>query len=128
MSSNADVLRAFFAAFTGGDVAAIEHLLSPDARSHTPGNSLLAGHRSGRDEVLAHLGRSGELSGGTYRLEMLDVLDGEHHAAAVYRGTAEREGRSLDVVHVALYAIADGRITEAWFTPLDQDRFDEFWS
>jgi ketosteroid isomerase-like protein len=128
VNDNAQLLERFFDAFATGRFDVIEASLADDVRSHTPGHSRLAGTREGRDAVLAHLGRSRELSDGTYRIEIEDLLGGEHHAAVVYRGTASRLGRELDLRHVALYAIEDGRVTEIWFTPLDQDVFDAFWS
>lgn len=125
---NARLLRDLFAAFEVGDLATITGALAEDVRWHTPGSSLLAGSPAGRDAVLVQLGRGRELSGGTYRIEVLDVLAGDHHAAVVYRGTGEREGRVLDLEHVALYRIADGVVTEVFIEPLDQPAFDAFWS
>ena len=125
---NARLLRDLFAAFADGDLQSIIDVMAPDIRWHTPGSSLLAGDPAGRDAVLAQLGRSRELSGGTYAIEVLDVLAGDHHAAVVYRGTAERGGRTLDLEHLGLYRIADGRVTEVFIEPLDQAAFDAFWS
>lgn len=128
MNEHAELLRTLFDAFERRDLAAIEAALADDVQSHTPGSSPLAGTARGRDAVLVQLGRARELSAGTYRIEVEDVLGGDGHAAVVYRGTAERAGRRLDLRHLALYAVRDGRIAEIWFTPLDQATFDEFWS
>jgi len=128
MSSNAALLRRLFAAFAADDLEEINRALAPAARSHTPGDSLLGGTAEGREAVIQKLRRPGELSDGTYEIEVLDILDGERHAAVVYRGTAKRAGRELDLVHVALYEISGAQITEVWFQPLDQDQFDNFWS
>lgn len=128
MSSHVELLRRLFDAFDQQDLETIESALSEDVRSHTPGDNALAGTARGRAAVLAQLGRSRELSGGTYRIEVEDWLGGAAHAAVVYRGTAQRAGRALDLRHVALYEIRGGRISEIWFTPLDQAAFDEFWA
>jgi ketosteroid isomerase-like protein len=128
MNENADLIRRLFGAFAAGDLETINQALADGVQSHTPGESLIAGTAVGREAVIAQLGRSRELSGGTYRIEVEDVLGGETHAAAVYRGRATRDGRSLDLRHIALYRIEHGRITKIWFTPLDQTAFDRFWS
>jgi ketosteroid isomerase-like protein len=128
VNENADLIRRLFGAFAAGDLEAIHAALADTVRSHTPGESRLAGTVVGREAVVAHLGRSRELSDGTYEVQVEDVLGGDGHAAAVYRGQARRSGRQLDVRHIALYRIERGRIAEIWFTPLDQTAFDEFWS
>jgi ketosteroid isomerase-like protein len=128
MNDHADLIRRLFVAFGARDFDAINHALAEDVRSHTPGASRLGGTVAGRDAVVAHLGRAGELSGGTYRIEVEDVLGGDDHAAVVYRGRATRGDRTLDLRHVALYRIERGQVSEIWFTPLDQAAFDRFWT
>ena len=125
---NGEVLRRLLTAFAERDVAAMAERLAEDVRWHTPGSSKLAGNPEGREAVLAQLAKSGQLSGGTYRVELVDLLEGEDHAAMVYRGTATREGRSLDLLHLGLYRIAGGRVQEVWIEPLDQEAFDAFWA
>jgi hypothetical protein len=84
--------------------------------------------RSGRDEVLAHLGRVVELTDGTYRTELLDVLASDRRAAAFYRATGRRAGRNLDVLVLLLCEIRAQQIAEAFATPLDQHAFDRFFA
>jgi ketosteroid isomerase-like protein len=128
VNENAALIRRLFDAFAAGDLETINQALAADVQSHTPGHSQLAGTVVGREAVIAHLGRSRELSAGTYRIEIEDILGGEGHAAAVYRGLGARHGRQLDLRHIALYRIEHSRIAEIWFTPLDQNSFDQFWS
>ena len=128
MGGHAELLRRLFTAFAEGDGATIQAAMAPGIRWHTPGGNLLAGDPEGRDAVLAQLRRSAELTGGTYRVEVLDVLEGVDHAAVVYRGTGQRDGRDLDLLHVALYAIAGRQVHEVWIAPLDQAAFDAAWA
>jgi ketosteroid isomerase-like protein len=128
MGANAELLTRLFAAFAADDMETIDAALAPGVRLHTPGTGVLAGTVHGRAAVLAHLRRSHELTDGTYRTEVEDVLDGEHHAAALYRATGERLGRSLDIRMLALYAIEDGAVSEIWFTPLAHSAFEAFWA
>jgi len=128
VSENAELIGRLFRAFGDSDLQTIKESLAKSVQSHTPGRSQLAGTASGREAVIAQLGKSRELSGGTYRITVEDTLGGEAHAAVVYRGRATRGGRSLDLLHIALYRIDQEQIQEIWFTPLDQAAFDEFWS
>jgi uncharacterized protein len=125
---NARLLRELFAAFEGGDIERIGASFTEDVRWTTAGCSQLAGEFAGREAVLAQLARSGELSGGTYRVAVEHVMASDSHACVLYRGTGSRLGRSLDLRHLALYDIADGKISAVRVAPLDQTAFDEFWS
>jgi hypothetical protein len=49
----------------------------------TFGCSQLAGEFAGREAVLAQLARSGELSGGTYRVAVEDVMASDSHACVL---------------------------------------------
>jgi uncharacterized protein len=125
---NARLLRELFIAFEGGGIERIGASFTEDVRWTTPGRSRLAGELAGREAVLAQLARSSELSGGTYRVAVEDVMASDAHASVLYRGTGSRLGRSLDLRHLALYDIAGGMISAVRVVPLDQYAFDEFWS
>jgi hypothetical protein len=83
---------------------------------------------TGRDAVLRQLRRSAELSDGTYRIAVEDVMASDRHVTVLYRASGSRAGRLLDLRHLALYAIENDRIGEVWFMPMDQYAFDDFWS
>ncbi len=125
---NAQLLRRLFDAFAAGDREAVVAGFADDVTWRTPGSSQLAGEFVGRDAVLAQLGRSAQLTDGTYRVEVEEIMPGDHHASVLYRGTGSRNGRRLDLRHLALYEIAAGAIRNVWIAPLDQRAFDEFWA
>lgn len=125
---NAKLLRRLFDSFGARDMETIRASLADEVRWHTPGQSLLAGSWAGREAVLAQLSRSAELTAGTYRVEVEDVMASDRHATVLYRGRGSRLDRDLDLRHLALYEIAEGRIVEVRIAPLDQHAFDEFWS
>lgn len=125
---NAELLRAVLAAFAARDMSALSLLVAEDVVWHTPGRNLLSGDRSGRDDVVAHLGRVIELTDGTYRAELLDILASDARAAAFYRATGRRAGRNLDVHVLLLCEIRDQQIAKAFATPLDQHAFDTFFA
>jgi ketosteroid isomerase-like protein len=116
-------------AYTKGDVEAMVATWGPDITFHVPGRSVLAGTFRGRDEVLAFLGRLADRSGGTFQLEVHDILASEGHVVVLCREFAQRNGRTIDMpaAHVC-HADEDGRFREVWFLVEDQGRLDEFWS
>jgi ketosteroid isomerase-like protein len=124
---NEDLVRRGFEAFATGDMDALRELFAEDIVWHFPGHSQVSGDFAGRDEVLQWLARSFELTGGTLRIELHDVLAGEDHVAALTRVTAQREGRSLDDPSIQLLHVKNGKATESWIYPSDQQVSDEFW-
>ncbi len=126
---NVALLRRGYEAFAKGDMATLTELWSEDAVWHAgSGNNPVAGDHTGRDAVFAAFAKIAELSGGTFRIELHDVLANDEHAVALQRGTASRQGKQLDSLEVVIYHIKNGRATESWSFPQDQRVGDEFWS
>ena len=61
---HAAAARHGFERFVGGDVAALLGLFAPDAVWHVPGENAMSGDYRGRDEIVAFLRRTAELTGG----------------------------------------------------------------
>jgi uncharacterized protein len=127
---NEELLREAVAAFQRGDMAALQSkYFAEDIRYHVPGRSPVSGNYHGPDEVLAFFGRLFELSGGTLRIELHDVVANDQHAVALFTVRAEREGRQLADNEVLISRPSpDGKLAEIWTQPYDQYASDEFWS
>ena len=69
-----DTLRAIYEAFAKGDIETVMGLYTDDIEFHVSGRSPVSGSYSGKDEVLGLYGKLAELSGGTFRVEALDIL------------------------------------------------------
>lgn len=102
--------------------------LDDDVVWHTPGRNLLAGTHEGRTETFASFAREFELSGGTYTVEVHDVLANNEHTVALLHATAEREGKRLDQHYVIVFHIHNEMVHEAWELWTDQASLDAFWS
>jgi hypothetical protein len=129
MHPNEELIRRFHAAQSRGDAAVLMESLADDVVWHVPGKNLLSRDYNGKAEVAGFWGRVRELSAGTIRTELLDVLAGDEYAIALVRVHAEREGRSLGGQFQAFtYRIEDGKIAEFWFMVEDRYAVDAFWS
>ena len=95
---------------------------------HVPGRSPLAGDYKGHAEVTAFFGKIFELSGGSFKLELHDVLANDEHAVVLSRQTGERAGKRLDQNSVDVWHIKNGKATEFWGLTVDPYLEDEFWS
>jgi uncharacterized protein len=127
---NEVLLRESFAAFQRGDMAALQSkYFAADIRYHVAGRSSISGDYQGIDEVFAFFGRLFELSGGTLRLELHDVVANDQHGVALFTVTAEREGRLFAGNEVLIGHVSpDGKASEVWTQSVDQYASDEFWS
>jgi uncharacterized protein len=124
---NEDLLRRGYQAFSTGDLETLGELFADDIVWHVGGRSQLAGDYRGKQEVFGFFGKLVELSGGTFRVELHDVLANDEHAIALQKATGEREGRTLDDNAVGVYHTRDGKVTESWLHPGDPYAVDEFW-
>jgi len=125
---NEELTRRGFDAFAKGDVDTLRELFDQDAVGHVPGRSPLAGDYRGVDAILGFFARLAELSGGTFRTDVHDVVANDEHAVGIYVTRGEREGRTLENRNVLVSHIRNGKLTEAWLMSDDQYAADEFFS
>ena len=125
---NEEIVRSGFDAFAKGDVDTLRQLFDQDAVWHVPGRSPLSGDHRGMDAILGFLARTMELTGGTFRAEVHDVVADDEHAVAIYVTRGEREGRTLESRDVLVSHIRSGKLAEAWLLSADLYAVDEFFS
>jgi ketosteroid isomerase-like protein len=124
---NAQLIRSGYAAFSTGDMDTINEVFADDIVWHIPGRSSLAGDYKGKAEVFGFFGQLAERSGGTFSLEVHDVLGNDEHVTAMTRERAQRDGKSLDMNFVHVWHMQDGKAVEFWGIPSDSYVEDEFW-
>ncbi len=125
---NAELLRKGYEAFDKGDMAALTELFAADCVWHVPGNSPISGEHRGREAVFAAFAKTVELSGGSFKIELHDVLANDEHTVALTRATGSRQGRQLSSLDTDVYHISNRKVTEFWSFAEDQRLTDEFWS
>ena len=125
---NEDLIRRGYEAFNQGDAATLRELLDPEIVWHFPGRSVLAGDHRGTDAVLGFFGRTQELTAGTFRVELHEVVADDQHTVGLHLATGEREGRTLEDHEVLVFHVRDDKVVEAWQYLEDQDAYDEFFS
>jgi ketosteroid isomerase-like protein len=125
---NEEIVRSGFDAFAKGDVDTLRQLFDQDAVWHVPGRSPLSGDHRGLDAILGFLARTMELTGGTFRAEVHDVVANDEHAVALYVTRGEREGRTLESRDVLVSHVRNGKLAEAWLLSANLYAVDEFFS
>jgi uncharacterized protein len=125
---NEELVRRGFDAFAKGDVDTLRELFDQDAVWHVPGRNQLSGDHRGIDTILGLFAKIAELSGGTFRIDLHDVVANDEHAVGIYVSRGEREGRTLEDRNVLVTHIRNRKIAEAWLLNDDQYAADEFFS
>ncbi|HVA03559.1 MAG TPA: nuclear transport factor 2 family protein [Acidimicrobiales bacterium] len=121
------LIRRAYQDFESGDLDLLGVVMGQDVVWHEPGRSGLAGDYKGPEAVLGFLGQLRSRSGGTFRIEVLDVLSEPERAVVLQRETATRTGRTLDVIAAVDFEIHHAKITEVTVYQADTYQFDEFW-
>ena len=127
---NVELTRKGYAAFANGDLDGVRELLAPDIIWHVPGDTMIAGDYKGIDEVFGFFGKLLQETGGSFKLEVRDILANDERAVILAHSSAERKGKRLegDVVHV-MSIDSEGRTTEFWqYDNIDPKELEAFWS
>jgi uncharacterized protein len=126
-AANEALVRGIFDAFARKEALRLRHVFADDAVWTVPGKGAMAGVYRGREEILRFLGRLPKETDGTYGSRLVDVLASDERAAALYRATGQRDGRSLDLDQVLLFRIEGGLVREVLALPADPAAFEAFW-
>ena len=121
------LIRRAYEDFESGDLDLLGVVMAPDVVWHEPGRSSFGGDYKGPEAVLGFLGQLKALSGGTFKIEILDVLSEPERAVVFQRETATRRGKELNVIVAVEFEIHHGKITEVTVYQTDTYQFDEFW-
>jgi uncharacterized protein len=125
---NEELLRRGYEAFAAGDIEGVLAVFADDIAWHVGGESLISGDYDGHQEVLGFLGRLVEITGGTFRLDVHDVLANDTHGVALATAYAQRGDRTLDMRQVQMWHLAGGKATEFWTFAEDSAELDQFFS
>ena len=114
--------------YAGGDLEAAGELLAEDVVWHVPGTSPIAGDYHGREAVTGYFRRRRALAGGAIRVTKAGEAHHEEALVQLADGRAPLGGQEVIWRTAGVYRVADGKISEAWLVPLDQEHFDRVWA
>jgi ketosteroid isomerase-like protein len=89
-TKNEELVRAGYAAFRQGDMAAFNTLFVPDIIWHVPGRNPLSGDKHGIADTLSYFGQLMALTDGSFRIDLRDVLANESIATGIHHESATR--------------------------------------
>ena len=122
---NAVTVRRGFEAYNSGRLDVLGEYSTDDVILHFAGNNAMSGTYRGQDAVMDVL----VSQPGFPHAEMETILASDDHIIAFLNVTAERDGKTLDVVlAMPMKLNAEGKIREVWYLANDQRGYDEFYS
>ena len=124
---NEELARKGYKAFSAGDMDTVRTLFAEDIIWHVPGRNPLSGDYKGQGEVFGLFAKTMEMTKGTFKLEVHDILANDEHIVVLVVASAQRDGKHMEDRQAHLSHAKDGKITEFWLHPSDQHAVDEFW-
>ena len=112
---NIDIARKGYAAFDKQDIETVMSVITEDAVWHGGPRGPIAGDYKGKAQILEFFGKFGQLTQGTYKAEIHDILANDQHTvvlgtSTITRNGKTREDRFTDVIHPD----NEGRLKEFW--------------
>lgn len=126
--ANRQLIERAYDSFARGDIPTVLSALAKDIHWHVPGRGPISGELHGHAEVLGFFGRFMELSDGTFRIVVDDVLAKGDRVIVLVTESARRNGRDWSSPQVHAWTVRDGQAKVFWQFQGDQQTEDEFWS
>ena len=126
---NADLARRGYKAFGEGDMETLTELIAENAVWHMGGDSALAGDYKGQEAIFGLFGKLGEMSEGTFSIDVHDILANDDHIVVLTTAKAGgSSGKTFSSHSADTSHVNNGQITEYWTFGSDQAGFDAYFS
>ena len=126
-AQNAELIQRGYDAFTRADLPAVFEVLDPGITWHVPGSSPLSGDYKGHGEVGGFFARTMELSGGTFAIDIQDILTASDRVVVLCTVSAERHGQAWSSPEVHVWRVAGGRAVDFREFQGNEQTEDAFW-
>lgn len=124
---DAELARRAYEAFAQGDMQTMDGLMADDIQWHIPGDNVVSGSYDGKQQVFGFFQQLAERSGGTFALDVHDIVANDDHTVALVKAQGEHDGRQIDDNAVHVIHFEGARIASFWSFSWDQRAVDEFW-
>ena len=125
---NARIIRKAYDDFAKRDIGAVFAVFDQSLTWHVPGHGPLSGVYTGHDQIGGFFGRTMELSGGTFGIDVHNVLAGDDLVVVLVTVRAQRNGISASFPEVHVWRLKNGKVTEFREYQGDEHGEDQFWS
>jgi hypothetical protein len=119
------VVRILIDALNRRELEPVLKLFAEEVVLHCPGKNRIAGEYRGRSEVLGFWRKQVELSGGTFKGNVISVSQGENQLVLISELSLTRHGKAYTWRRANHYQFYRNRVIEAWLYESDQYLADE---
>jgi hypothetical protein len=120
-------IRGLSTEFSDADRTEIEDLFHEDLVYHGQGTSRFAQDFKGRDEFFAVERQFAQM--GTMQQEVQSIFADDKHAIVIVKVSAHFGDKQASWMEAELFRFdSDGKVTDTWGIPHDQDVVDDFWA
>ena len=128
MSDHAEsLLRELYSRFGKGDLPGVLELCTDDIVFHVPGTAPFSGDYT-RSNFGDLIGQVMQISGGTFREEIVDLVANDQHGVAILDHFLERGGKKIAYRTDHIWQLRDGKCCGWLERPGDEDAFSRVWS
>jgi ketosteroid isomerase-like protein len=125
---NAPLFEKLYADFAQGNWTSVLSACPELVTFQVPGKSRLAGKFTKQNFAQEYGVKLNELSGGTFQMEVHDILVSDRHATILTTNRVTRGGKTLELRTVHVWRIEDGKPIAGYEYPRDLYLFDSTWA
>lgn len=123
---NETIIRAVYDDISSGSLDGVASLLADDVTWQITGDSPISGTYTGKDAVFGFFSKMMELYGGTFRIQVRDVLANDGYGVVISVEKGEVGGETVEFGSVHLWGIRDGKCVN--FISYEDDNYHQFWA
>jgi ketosteroid isomerase-like protein len=121
------VIEKLYSDLAKGDLAAVQNACSDSMTFQVPGKSRLAGKYDKAAFVQVFAAKERELSGGSFKLEVHDVMASDQHATVLCTGKLVRDGKPVEFRAVHVWRFEGNKPLAGYIYPRDLYQYDSIW-
>lgn len=121
-------IQQLIKAFNERDFEPGSKLFADDVILHYPGKNRIAGDHIGKSGLLDFWNKQIDLTGGSFKGEIVSVLQGEGNLVLVMKISTEVDNKTYSWRRINHYHVVEGRVVEGWIYEGDQYTADLVFS
>jgi ketosteroid isomerase-like protein len=125
---NATLLEKLYADFARGDLQSVLDACADGIAFNMPGKSPLAGKYNKSTFIPGFANKLQELSGGTLKTEVHDILASDRHGTVLASDKLTRGGKASEYRVVHVWRFENGKPVAFYEYPRDLYEYDAIWS
>ena len=121
------MVKEAYAKFGAGDVEGLLDMFHDDAMFYVPGQTRVSGDHEKSAFVTSIAAPVMEISGGSFKEDILDIYTSDHGAAVVLHHSLTRDGQEINYHTIHVWDVKGDKFNAWWEYPHEFDQFQRAW-